>query len=1008
MTVLLEKRANEKLIHALTIQERAQVITTKSDTEWEKWQNRKSLLKKTDVDFLLENYIDEQSFKKGIQPISQQSMDGLLTIVEQSEWYKLFEEIFTTYEESGHYSSFDYTYAFRFFLQHMKQFLKDETTASTPYKFHVDAIISIVQGYAEEIMGIMSRTFAADIQRIKTEQGLPGKNGEQRFESYLQQRFSTAERAREFYEDYPALLRLLATKTIFFKRNIATFIRHLNESSSKICNVLKKDETVIQRIGLSAGDSHHQGKSVLLVYFSEKSLIVYKPKNLSYTKELDSFFNQLNDKLDTDFYSVKRIVEDNYSFEEFIERQACDTEEQVEQFYYRYGELIGLAYILKGTDFHYENIIAHGEKPVLIDVETFLQQNVPLEFGENAHVNAKEYQLNSVTLTGLVPFEILADRSESKKEGINISGLSYGKQKTPFQILKLNNEATDEMKFEYMDHYIESKQNIPLLSGQEIPFEAYKNTILKGFKDFLAKVIQHREEIIARFEQTFTNARVRNVVRPTQRYVDLLQFSYHPDCMQSMIEREKVLHNLFAYPYSDKTIAKFEIEEMLEGDIPQFFNVATDMSLYTSDGVYVCSPYKKSIKEIISDNLRSLSQHQIDEQSLQMELSMGTFKHTAQIPEQSPLMPSVDVHTVIEDAISKLLTEAIEDNKTNSMTWIDLVCKDTWKYEAMNNQLYDGLPGMYLLFTALQATYPHKAKSYEAMKEKILNTMLVIPSSQAASVFYGNGALIYPLTVDALLNDNKNALLKAQQLADQVMAFPIQNNNDWLTGLPSVIVLYSQLYKVTHNKAYAEYAKSLANQLKYDESSPYLGFIHGNSSAYYALSLVNPQSPAINHWQQLEDQYWDGTYWKEPRSNKGHYTHAICHGSTGILLNRLAVDMSTDKKELQERVEKISTLFDEKSEDSVCHGTAGDIELILALEKANIEYPNKKEILSNKVAQLLANFEEHKAFRLQGYESIQSKGFFSGTAGVIYTLLRVVNNAIPSAVLLDLPIESWE
>lgn len=1006
MTTLLNKRANEKLIHALTIQERAKVVTTKSDTEWENWKNRKSLLKKTDVDFLLENYIDEQSFKKGIQPISQQSMDGLLTIVEQSEWYKLYEEVFTTYDESDQYLSFDYTYAFRFFLQYMKKFLKDKTTASTPYTFHVDAIISIVQGYAEEIMGIMSRTFATDIQLIKTNQGLTGENGKQRFENYLHQRFSTIEQAREFYQDYPALLRLLAMKTIFFKRNIATFIRNLNESSAKICNILKVNEKIIKRVSLSAGDSHHQGKSVMLVYFSEKSLIVYKPKNLSYTKELDNFFKQLNHKLATDFYSVKRIVEDDYTFEEFIERKTCNTEEQIENFYYRYGELIGLAYMLRGTDFHYENIIAHGEKPILIDVETFLQQNVPLEFGENAHIVAKKYQLNSVTLTGLVPFEILADRSKSKKEGINISGLSYGKQKTPFQILKLNNEATDEMKFEYMDHYIESKLNIPLLKGREIPFEAYKTMILNGFKKFLASVIQHREEIITCFEHTFTNAHVRNVVRPTQRYVDLLQFSYHPNCMRNMIEREKVLHNLFAYPYCDKTIAKYEVEEMLEGDIPQFFNVASNVSLYTSDGTHVCSPYQKSIKEIIVNNLLSLSQRHIEEQCLQMELSMGTFKHTAQIPKQLRFKPSVDIHTIIEEATAKLLDEAIEDNKTNSMTWIDLVCKDTWKYEAMNNQFYDGLPGMYLLFAALQATYPHKAKDYKAVKEKILNTMVVIPSSQVASVFYGNGALIYPLMVDAVLNKNKSALQKAQQLADQVMTFPIKKNNDWLTGIPSVIVLYSQLYKLTHNNAYAEYIKDLAKQLKYDETSPYLGFIHGNSSAYYALSLVNPQNPSISHWQQLEDQHWNGFYWKEPRKNKTCYTHAICHGSTGILLNRIAAEKYTNKKETKQRIKKISNLFEEKAEDSICHGTAGDIELLIALEKANIEYPNQKEVLSNKVAQLLTNFEEYKAFRLQGYESIQSKGLFTGTAGVIYTLLRIINNAIPSAVLLDLPIES--
>ena len=37
----------------------------------------------------------------------------------------------------------------------------------------------------------------------------------------------------------------------------------------------------------------------------------------------------------------------------------------------RYGKLIGIAFLFNVTDLHYENIIAHGEYPVIIDNETF-------------------------------------------------------------------------------------------------------------------------------------------------------------------------------------------------------------------------------------------------------------------------------------------------------------------------------------------------------------------------------------------------------------------------------------------------------------------------------------------------------------------------------------------------------------------------------------------------------------------------------------------------------------
>ena len=40
------------------------------------------------------------------------------------------------------------------------------------------------------------------------------------------------------------------------------------------------------------------------------------------------------------------------------------------RFYHRQGALLALLYVLDGTDMHYENLIAVGEQPVLVDVET--------------------------------------------------------------------------------------------------------------------------------------------------------------------------------------------------------------------------------------------------------------------------------------------------------------------------------------------------------------------------------------------------------------------------------------------------------------------------------------------------------------------------------------------------------------------------------------------------------------------------------------------------------------
>lgn len=1008
MTVMIET-IDRRLVNALTIEERAGEIFSMTEGTWEDWKERKSLLKQTDMDFIFDHYQSEQSFKKGIQPINEQDRDGLLRKVEESDWYKVYQQIIENYEEEQHSDKYDYTYAIRFFLQFMKHFLKEKTAASTQYKFHVDAIVSIVQGYSEELIGIMSRTLAADIQQVKKEAGLTGENGEERFQSYMKHRFGNVESAKNFYHEYPALLRLISTKTLFFMKNIEDFIIRLNENASEIQSTLGQSSTVVQRLGLSAGDSHDQGKSVMLVYFSETELIVYKPKNLVYTKQLDRFFDYLNRNLGTDFYNVRRIVKPTYTFEQFIQRESCTSESEVRSFYRHYGELIGLAYLLRGTDFHYENIIAYGDRPVLIDVETFFQQHVPLEFGESAHVQAKEKQMDSVVLTGLVPFDILADRSDDKKKGINISGLSHGTQKTPFKILKLNHHSTDEMKFEYMDHFISSKSNTPHLHGKEISYEQYQQEIVEGFRSFLTSCMKHKEVFAAELEEVFQAARVRNVVRPTQRYVDLLQFSYHPHCMKNMIEREKVLHNLFAYPYRDKRIAGHELNEMLEGDIPQFFNEISDAHLYNSQNEMISNVYKRTMISEVVQSITNLSDKQIEEQCLQIELSMGTFMHTASIPEQSKENVAISqesVLDVVKEVSQSLLDEAIYDEKTESMTWIDLVCKDTWKYEAMNNQLYDGLPGMYAFFAALQATDPSNTAEYTTIKRKILNTMLVIPSAPKASMFYGNGALIYPLLIDFKLNGNEEALKLASQLADQIMIFDYEDTNDWLVGKPSLIVVFHQLSLLTNNAKYEAYAQKLSDSLTYDEQTPFVGLIHGNSGAYYAKAMMGLAESSIDTWITREDEHWQGSYWNDPRPEKTGMTHAVCHGSTGILLSRWLTECYTNSdKEVQQKVEAIDTLFNDKREDSVCHGTSGDIELLLALQQKGND---TDALLESKVKQLVSNYRAYGQFRLQGYQTIQSKGLYTGITGVLYTLLRTINRDIPSFVLLQAMTEEVE
>ena len=52
-----------------------------------------------------------------------------------------------------------------------------------------------------------------------------------------------------------------------------------------------------------------------------------------------------------------------------MEETPCHSREELRRYYRRNGILLGICYLLGSRDLHYENVIAHGEYPVIIDLE---------------------------------------------------------------------------------------------------------------------------------------------------------------------------------------------------------------------------------------------------------------------------------------------------------------------------------------------------------------------------------------------------------------------------------------------------------------------------------------------------------------------------------------------------------------------------------------------------------------------------------------------------------------
>ena len=74
--------------------------------------------------------------------------------------------------------------------------------------------------------------------------------------------------------------------------------------------------------------------------------------------------------------SLKILNYATHGWCEYVSALPCKDELEIKKFFQRSGMLLCLVHVLEGQDFHYENLIAQGENPVLIDLEALLHSQI--------------------------------------------------------------------------------------------------------------------------------------------------------------------------------------------------------------------------------------------------------------------------------------------------------------------------------------------------------------------------------------------------------------------------------------------------------------------------------------------------------------------------------------------------------------------------------------------------------------------------------------------------------
>ncbi|GET35399.1 type 2 lanthipeptide synthetase LanM family protein [Microseira wollei] len=867
-----------------------------------------------------------------------------------------------------------------------------------------------------------------------------------------------------FLQEYAVLARLLSTTTNLWIEANAEFLQRLSSDwqtiQSKFFNSREIGRVVELKPALS--DYHNGRRSVIILQFESGDKIVYKPKDLGIDCAYFSFLEWLNlQGITLPFKSLKVINQKDYGWVEYAENLPCENVDAARRFYQRAGMLLCLMYFLQGVDCFYENIIASGEYPLLVDMEALMHNNFKLEreYSQSYHIRPIDIiWWNSVFRVGLLPTWRL---SADGKMAYDIGGLrEAGKLVLPFKRPVWQDANSDAMKRDYQPMEIDVKASVPHINGTRLKATDYVGEVVAGFQQMYLFLMERKNELLAPHSplQNLAGQKVRYILRNTKFYTSTLQTLLEPEYLRDGADRsiEMDVVSRMSLDKGNKAIhwplVKFETAALEQMDIPLFSIRANSTAIDLPDGEVLQGFCENTSIENAINRLNSFNEQDLNAQIRLIEstlhLSAVSGKHSTYLVEKEKedesavLSPEELVACAKEIALE--LQELAIYSHDGSATWIaGQLQAEKYILQPLRLDLYGGVAGVVVFLAGLEkvtggAGYAELIQGAIApLREAIATTPIQTLSRNGYTIggVAGIGSLVYAFTriseflqQPSWLEDAKLAasLISPQQIASD-------KNLDVVNGSAGAILGLLALYEKTNAAEILATAFCCGEHLLNTRTTNNLGwkawhrigadfvtgFSHGAAGIAYALlrlydstgenKFLQAATEAIAYEQSVFDQLagnWPDFRAAMPTNGKPGFMTAWCHGAPGIALARIGglevLDTDEIEKDIAAAIET-TRQFSLGGKDYLCCGNFGRIE-VLQVAAQTFSRPDLFDLANQQASLVVRRAKRRGSYHLfdKFLQGIFHPSFFQGTSGIGYQLLRLAHpNLLPSVLLLD-------
>lgn len=913
----------------------------------------------------------------------------------------------------------------------------------------------IPQLFTDLIM-VISRTLILELNVARLQGVLHGATAEERFSSFVE-RLSRPGIAFALLEEYPVLARQVVIRINNWVNFSLEFLNHLCADWELIWPTFGQDGDLgmLKEVKSGAGDLHHGGRAVIVAGFNSGRRIVYKPRSLAIDIHFQKLLLWLNERGDhPPFRALKVIDREDHGWVEFVERQECTSAEEIERFYRRQGAFVALLYALQAVDFHYENLIAAGEHPVLIDLESLFHPRPRAFEPKNAVELAACIIDRSVLRTSLLPRRIWMGK---ETDGIDLSGLgAAGGQVSPFDAVYWEKIGTDEMHVARKRGKMPEGQNQPSIKGGKIDLLDYGDAIAAGFISLYRTLVTHRDELLSDNGplSKFSNDQVRVILRPTTTYAELLSESFHPDLLRNALDRDRFFDRLWREADKEPHLLKViraERDDLHSGDVPMFTTRAASRDLWSGSGERVAEVFDESGLEMARRRIGDLGDEDLAQQlwfirgSL-TSLAMGThdsspgFSSTAAAAATTAKPGQLlEAATAIGDRLQSLAIRCDHD-----AIWIGLtaVNERTWSLLPLGIDLYGGLSGV-ALFLAYLGSVTGEERYGLLARSALVTVEHEVASNNAmyksVGGFSGLGGVVYAMTHIGRLMNLPSLLDEADALIELLP--PLIDEDELLDiigGTAGCLASLIAFYDCTSSGKALDVARKCGDRLiakavrtetgvgwksSSSQKRPLTGFSHGAAGIAWALFALAQRTgerrfqdagweaiayerslfvPGVDNWPDLREPETEGI---ETTAAEPGYSTTWCHGAPGIGLSRICLlgngDDNAVRLELDAAVRTtLSQGFGYNH--SLCHGDLGNLELLLQASRA-LDDPTLNSELWRITSGVLEGVNRY-GWLCGVPMQVETPGLMCGLAGIGYGLLRIAYpERIPSVLTLEPP-----